>query len=146
MWAGVMVAVILLKPVIVIALGIADVFTQGQGSEPGTVIVAGNAVVIIAIGAGVAIFRFVPGYGDDIKAGLAVRAGAATGRAALKVTGSAAGIVAQGIQTHGARGDGNRGRSGGQGGGKIGRVNGVADGMSTHSNRGTGKPKKSGDK
>ncbi|MEV6840968.1 hypothetical protein AB0N17_41940 [Streptomyces sp. NPDC051133] len=143
MWAGVMVAVILLKPVIVIALGIADVFTQGQGSDPGTVIVAGNAVVIIAIGAGIAIFRFVPGYGDDIKAGLAVRAGAAAGRGALKVTGSAAGIVAQGIQTHGGRSDGNRGRSGGQGGGKINGVNGVRDGMSTHGSRGTGKqPKK----
>ncbi|MFJ9901208.1 hypothetical protein ACIQPR_48715 [Streptomyces sp. NPDC091280] len=145
MWAGVMIAVILLKPVVEIALGIADVFTQGQGSEPGTVIVAGNAVVIIAIGAGVAIFRFVPGYGDDIKNGLAVRAGAATGRGALKVTGSAAGIVAQGIQTHGGRGDDNRGRSGGQGSGKINGVNGVRDGMSTHGSRGTGKQQKKKD-
>lgn len=146
MWAGIMVAVILLKPIIEIALGIADVFTQGQGSDPGTVLVAGNAVVIIAIGAGIAIFRFVPGYGDDIKAGLAVRAGATAARGALKVTGSAAGVVAQGIQTHAGRGDNSR-RSGGQGGGgRNSRVNGVADGMSTHSNRGTGKPKKSGDK
>jgi hypothetical protein len=144
-WAGVMVALILLGPVIEIALGIADVFTQGQGSDPGTVIVAGNAVVIIALGAGVAIFRFVPGYGDDIRAGLAARAGVATGRAALKVTGSAAGVVAQGIQTHAGRGDNNRGRSGGQGGGKISRVNGVADGMSTHSNRGPGKQQKKKD-
>ncbi|WND40558.1 hypothetical protein RI578_40415 (plasmid) [Streptomyces sp. BB1-1-1] len=146
MWAGIMVAVILLKPIIEIALGIADVFTQGQGSDPGTVLVAGNAVVIIAIGAGVAIFRFVPGYGDDIKAGLAVRAGATAARGALKVTGTAAGVVAQGIQTHAGRGDNSR-RSGGQGGGgRNSRVNGVADGMSTHSNRGTGKQKKSGDK
>lgn len=144
-WAGIMVAVILLKPVIEIALGIADVFTSAQGSDSGAVIVAGNVVIIIALGAGIAIFRFVPGYGDDIKQGLAVRAGMATGRAAVKVGGSAAGVVAQGIQTHGGRGDSGGKSGGGQSGGKINRVNGVADGMSTHSNRGPGKQQKKKD-
>ncbi|MFF3196696.1 hypothetical protein [Streptomyces misionensis] len=142
MWAGAMIALILLKPIIMICLGIAKVFVDAQGSGNGSVIVAGNVVIIIAIIAGFAIFRFVPGYGDDIVSGLAMRATLGAGRGALKVGASAAGIVAQGISTHGGRqGDSGGRQSGGQGGGKISRVNGVADGMSTHSTRDPGKQK-----
>ncbi|MEU8960055.1 hypothetical protein AB0C93_37845 [Streptomyces sp. NPDC048518] len=145
LWAGIMVALILVKPVIVICLSIASVFTSEEASDSTPVIVAGNAVIVIALAAGVMIFRFVPGYGDDIKAGLAVRAGMGAGRAGAKVVGSAAGVVAQGIQTHGGRQGDSGGKSGGQSGGKSNRVNGVRDGMSAHSNRGVGKQQKKKD-
>ncbi|MFF5491529.1 hypothetical protein [Streptomyces virginiae] len=144
LWAGFMIALILLEPVIRIALGIADVFTDAKGPGSGSVIVAGNAVIILALAAGIAIFRFVPGYGDDIAAGLAFRATMKGGSAVAKAGVSAAGVVAQGIQTHGGRsGDGGARRN--NGGGKINRVNGVSDGMSAHGSRGPGKQKKSGD-
>uniref|UniRef100_A0AAU2AJK1 Integral membrane protein n=1 Tax=Streptomyces sp. NBC_00093 TaxID=2975649 RepID=A0AAU2AJK1_9ACTN len=143
-WAGIMVALILLDPILRISLSIADVFTDAQGPDAAPVIVAGNAVIIIALAAGVAIFKFVPGYGDEIAAGFAMRATMGAGRAVGKVGASAAGVVAQGIQTHGGRPSEGGGKSNG-GGGKINRVNGVSDGISTHGNRGPGKQKKDGD-
>ncbi|WP_329224242.1 hypothetical protein OG352_39750 (plasmid) [Streptomyces sp. NBC_01485] len=143
-WAGIMVALIMLDPILRISLGIADVFTDAQGPDAAPVIVAGNAVIIISLAAGVAIFKFVPGYGDEIAAGLAMRATMGAGRAVGKVGASAAGVVAQGIQTHGGRPAEGGGKSN-SGGGKINRVNGVSDGISTHGNRGPGKQKKDGD-
>ncbi|MET8566168.1 hypothetical protein ABZV75_38505 [Streptomyces flaveolus] len=145
LWAGIMIALILIKPIIVVALSVSSAFVDAQGNDPGSVLVAGNVVLIVAIAAGIMIFRFVPGYGDDIASGLAMRATMGAGRAAVRVGGSAAGIVAQGIQTHGTRQGGGGNRPGGSGGPKNGRSNSVADGISTHGTRGTGnKPKPDG--
>ncbi|MFF8732756.1 hypothetical protein ACF073_40780 [Streptomyces sp. NPDC015171] len=141
-WAGIMIALILIKPIIVIALSISAAFVGAEGSDPGSVLVAGNVVLIVAIAAGIMIFRFVPGYGDDIASGLAMRATMGAGRAAVRVGGSAAGIVAQGIQTHGTRQGSGGDRAGGGSRPVTGRSNSVADGISTHGTRGTGNSKK----
>ncbi|MGW7415816.1 hypothetical protein [Streptomyces sp. NPDC054863] len=145
-YAGIMIALILIKPIITIALGIASVFTAAQGPGSTSVIAAGIIVILLALAAGVAIFRFVPGYGDDIAAGLALRTTVKAGRTGLKMGTSAAGVVAQGIHTHAGRGgtQGGSNSSSGQGGGSKNRANGVADGISTHGTRGSARPKKSG--
>ncbi|MCG0068179.1 hypothetical protein L0F81_33780 [Streptomyces tricolor] len=140
-WVGVMIALLLIKPIVVISLAISAAFVDVQDETPGSVLVAGNVVLIVALAAGVMIFRFVPGYGDDIAAGLAMRATVGAGKAAVRIGGSAAGVVAQGIQTHATR-NGGGDRSGSSGGAKNGRTNSVADGISTHGTRGPGKPRK----
>lgn len=135
-WAGIMIALILIKPVIVIALGIAGVFTSSQGAGRSSVVLAGIVVIILALVSGYAIFRFIPGYGDDIAAGLAMRAGMTGGRAAkigVKAGASTVGVMAQGIRTHGSRPSGAQNRT--TGGGNKGSANGVTEGIQAHGTR-----------
>ncbi|MFI1890733.1 hypothetical protein [Streptomyces jumonjinensis] len=127
-WVGFMVALILIKPVIAVCLGIASVFTKADGSNSAPIAAAGFAVIVLAIFASVQVFRFVPGYGDDIVSGLAVRAAVTGGRAGVRIAGSAAGIVSQGIHTHGTRAT-DRDASASQ------NKTSVSDGMQAHGNR-----------
>lgn len=127
-WAGVMIALILVKPVVMISLSIASVFTREDGPGSAPVVVAGIAVIIVSLYASVAIFRFVPGYGDAISTGLAIRTAKIGGKVGMKTVGSAAGVISSGIQTHGGRSN-----SSGQGGKKG--SSGVTDGMQAHGSR-----------
>jgi hypothetical protein len=109
-WAGVMIAVILVKPVIVIVLGLAGALSSGDNG-PGafSAVVSGLAIILLAIFASAMIYRFVPGFGDEIAAGRNNRImRSAEGKAAAVIS-SPATLVAQGIKTHSTRADSNGG-------------------------------------
>jgi hypothetical protein len=104
-WAGVMIAVILVKPVVVIVLGLADALsTSSQGPGAFSAVVSGLAIILLAIFASFMIYRFVPGFGDDVAAMRGNREKAAGGSQAAAVISSPAALVKQGIKTHSARG------------------------------------------
>ncbi|MBR7677387.1 hypothetical protein KDA82_31225, partial [Streptomyces daliensis] len=65
-WAGIMIAVILVKPVIVIVLGLAGALSSSDGPNAFSAIVSGLAIILLAIFASAMIYRFVPGFGDEI--------------------------------------------------------------------------------
>lgn len=114
-WAGVMIAVILVKPVIVIVLGLAGALSS-NGNGPGafSAVVSGLAIILLAIFASAMIYRFVPGFGDEIAAGRNNRImQGAEGKAAAVIS-SPATLVAQGIKTHSTRADSNGSAGGGQ--------------------------------
>ncbi|GED86124.1 hypothetical protein [Streptomyces sp. 6-11-2] len=132
-WAGIMIAVILVKPVIVIVLGLAGALSSGDNG-PGafSAVVSGLAIILLAIFASAMIYRFVPGFGDEIAAGRNNRImQGAEGKAAAVIS-SPASLVAQGIKTHSTRADSN----GGGGGQSSARpANPVSGGVAAHSAR-----------
>ncbi|PZG96296.1 hypothetical protein C1I97_26295 [Streptomyces sp. NTH33] len=108
-WAGIMIAVILVKPVIVIVLGLAGALSSGDGPGAFSAVVSGLAIILLAIFASAMIYRFVPGFGDEIAAGRNNRLmRGAEGKAAAVIS-SPATLVAQGIKTHSTRADSNGG-------------------------------------
>ncbi|MFF8596725.1 hypothetical protein ACF061_35980 [Streptomyces sp. NPDC015220] len=108
-WAGVMIAVIMVKPVIVIVLGLASALTTDGGPDALGAVVSGLAIILLAIFASAMIYRFVPGFGDEIAAGRNNRImQGAEGKAAAVIS-SPATLVAQGIKTHSTRADSNGG-------------------------------------
>ncbi|MGA5581255.1 hypothetical protein ACPCIY_08765 [Streptomyces thermodiastaticus] len=106
-WAGVMIAVILVKPVIVIVLGLASALTTDEGPEALGAVVSGLAIILLAIFASAMIYRFVPGFGDEIAAGRNNRLMRTAENKAAAVMSSPATLVAQGIRTHSTRADSN---------------------------------------
>ncbi|MBD0422153.1 hypothetical protein H0H10_23855 [Streptomyces sp. TRM S81-3] len=113
-WAGIMIAVILVKPVIVIVLGLAGALSADDGPDAFSAVVSGLAIILLAIFASAMIYRFVPGFGDEIAGSRNNRImQGAEGKAAAVIS-SPATLVAQGIKTHSTRhnGDGGGGRSG----------------------------------
>ncbi|WP_281156516.1 hypothetical protein [Streptomyces sp. HYC2] len=132
-WAGIMIAVILVKPVIVIVLGLAGALSSGDNG-PGafSAVVSGLAIILLAIFASAMIYRFVPGFGDEIAVGRNNRImQGAEGKAAAVIS-SPASLVAQGIKTHSTRADSN----GGGGGQSSARpANPVSGGVAAHSAR-----------
>jgi hypothetical protein len=135
-WAGIMIAVILVKPVTVIVLGLAGALAGDNGPDSVSAVVSGLAIILLAIFASAMIYRFVPGFGDDIAAHR--NAARSSARGAAAVVSSPAALVRQGINTHG-------GRSGGQsaattanassttGGNQAGTP--VSGGVAAHSSR-----------
>ncbi len=112
-WAGIMIAVILVKPVIVIVLGLAGALSADDGPDAFSAVVSGLAIILLAIFASAMIYRFVPGFGDEIANGRNNRImQGAEGKAAAVIS-SPANLVAQGIRTHSSRhnGDGGGGQS-----------------------------------
>ncbi len=111
-WAGIMIAVILVKPVIVIVLGLAGALSSADGPDSFSAVVSGLAIILLAIFASAMIYRFVPGFGDEIASGRNNRImQGAEGKAAAVIS-SPATMVAQGIKTHSARtNDGGGGQS-----------------------------------
>ncbi|MFJ6075228.1 hypothetical protein ACIQFU_31120 [Streptomyces sp. NPDC093065] len=108
-WAGIMIAVIMVKPVIVIVLGLAGALTTADGPDSVAAIVSGLAIILLAIFASAMIYRFVPGFGDEIANGRNNRImQGAEGKAAAVIS-SPANLVAQGIRTHSARSNGDGG-------------------------------------
>ncbi|MFE3161899.1 hypothetical protein [Streptomyces sp. NPDC059224] len=136
-WAGIMIAVILVKPVIVIVLGLAGALSTDGGPDAFSAVVSGLAIILLAIFASAMIYRFVPGFGDEIAAGRSNRImSGAEGKAAAVIS-SPANLVAQGIRTHSARADNNSG--GGRGGGSASSgarpSNPASGGVAAHSTR-----------
>ncbi|WP_406456936.1 hypothetical protein OH768_24410 [Streptomyces sp. NBC_01622] len=132
-WAGIMIAVILVKPVIVIVLGLAGALSSADGPDSFSAVVSGLAIILLAIFASAMIYRFVPGFGDDIANGRNNRImQGAEGKAAAVIS-SPATMVAQGIKTHSARS--NDGGGGGQSSGGARPSNPVSGGVAAHSTR-----------
>ncbi|MEU7697645.1 hypothetical protein ACF064_30350 [Streptomyces sp. NPDC015492] len=132
-WAGIMIAIIMVKPVIVIVLGLAGALSSGTGPDSFSAVVSGLAIILLAIFASAMIYRFVPGFGDEIAASRNNRLHRAGENTAAAVISSPASLVSQGIKTHSARGDG-----GGQGAQPARPANPVSGGMAAHSSRGGG--------
>ncbi|MGW0612570.1 hypothetical protein [Streptomyces sp. NPDC002788] len=108
-WAGIMIAVILVKPVIVIVLGLAGALSADDGPNAFSAVVSGLAIILLAIFASAMIYRFVPGFGDEIAGSRNNRImQGAEGKAAAVIS-SPASLVAQGIKTHSSRADHNGG-------------------------------------
>ena len=132
-WAGIMIAVILVKPVIVIVLGLAGALSSADGPDSFSAVVSGLAIILLAIFASAMIYRFVPGFGDEIAGGRNNRImQGAEGKAAAVIS-SPATMVAQGIKTHSART--NDGGGGGQSSGGARPSNPVSGGVAAHSTR-----------
>ncbi|MEU7024926.1 hypothetical protein ABZ990_30470 [Streptomyces sp. NPDC046203] len=134
-WAGIMIAVILVKPVIVIVLGLAGALSSGTGPDAFSAVVSGLAIVLLAIFASAMIYRFVPGFGDEIVASRNNRLHRAGENAAAAVISTPASLVSQGIKTHSSRG----GDGGGQAAAKSTPrpANPLSGGVAAHSSRGT---------
>ncbi|GAA4982906.1 hypothetical protein [Streptomyces hyderabadensis] len=134
-WAGIMIAVIMVKPVIVIVLGLAGALTTEDGPDSVAAIVSGLAIILLAIFASAMIYRFVPGFGDEIANGRNNRImQGAEGKAAAVIS-SPANLVAQGIRTHSTRSGGDGG-GGGQSSSAAARPsNPASGGVAAHSSR-----------
>ncbi|WP_406183509.1 hypothetical protein [Streptomyces sp. NBC_01006] len=135
-WAGIMIAVILVKPVIVIVLGLAGALAGEKGPNAFSAVVSGLAIILLAIFASAMIYRFVPGFGDEIASARSNRSKATDGAQAAAVISSPATLVSQGIKTHSSRG---AHRGGGDGGGSSAPrpANPLSGGVAAHSSRPT---------
>ncbi|MER6348965.1 hypothetical protein ACWC10_26730 [Streptomyces sp. NPDC001595] len=133
-WAGIMIAVILVKPVIVIVLGLAGALSADDGPDAFSAVVSGLAIILLAIFASAMIYRFVPGFGDEIAGSRNNRLmRGAEGKAAAVIS-SPATLVAQGIKTHSSRADNNGGgQASGSGGARP--ANTASGGVAAHSSR-----------
>ncbi|GGP50530.1 hypothetical protein ACWDY7_32015 [Streptomyces calvus] len=108
-WAGIMIAVILVKPVIVIVLGLAGALSAEEGPDAFSAVVSGLAIILLAIFASAMIYRFVPGFGDELANSRNNRLMQGAEGKAAAVMSSPATLVAQGIKTHSTRADNNGG-------------------------------------
>ncbi|MFD7789521.1 hypothetical protein ACFV4Q_41570 [Streptomyces nojiriensis] len=135
-WAGIMIAVILVKPVIVIVLGLAGALTGEKGPNAFSAVVTGLAIILLAIFASAMIYRFVPGFGDEIASARSNRSKATDGAQAAAVISSPASLVSQGIKTHSSRGA-HRGGDGGGGNNAPRPANPISGGVAAHSSRPT---------
>ncbi|KUN21068.1 hypothetical protein AQJ23_29355 [Streptomyces antibioticus] len=134
-WAGIMIAVILVKPVIVIVLGLAGALSTDDGPDAFSAVVSGLAIILLAIFASAMIYRFVPGFGDEIAGSRNNRImQGAEGKAAAVIS-SPATLVAQGIKTHSTRADNNGGGQASGGGARP--SNPASGGVAAHSTRGS---------
>ncbi|WP_432104621.1 hypothetical protein [Streptomyces sp. bgisy091] len=133
-WAGIMIAVIMVKPVIVIVLGLAGALSADDGPNAFSAVVSGLAIILLAIFASAMIYRFVPGFGDEIQGARTNRKQATDGSQAAALISSPAALVSQGIKTHSGRGGGD----GGSSGGGARPSNPVSGGVAAHSSRGSG--------
>ncbi|MDT6985286.1 hypothetical protein ACFSUJ_16130 [Streptomyces lusitanus] len=133
-WAGIMIAVIMVKPVIVIVLGLAGALSADEGPDAFSAVVSGLAIILLAIFASAMIYRFVPGFGDEIAGSRNNRImQGAEGKAAAVIS-SPATLVAQGIKTHSTRADNH-------GGGQSSAprpANPASGGVAAHSSRPSG--------
>ncbi|MFF5900734.1 hypothetical protein ACFY8O_33090 [Streptomyces argenteolus] len=132
-WAGIMIAVIMVKPVIVIVLGLAGALSADEGPNAFSAVVSGLAIILLAIFASAMIYRFVPGFGDEIQGARTNRKQATDGSQAAALISSPAALVSQGIKTHSGRGG-----EGGGGGGGARPSNPAAGGVAAHSSRTSG--------
>ncbi|GHA09569.1 hypothetical protein ACFOOM_34000 [Streptomyces echinoruber] len=133
-WAGIMIAVIMVKPVIVIVLGLAGALAADGGPDSLAAVVSGLAIILLAIFASAMIYRFVPGFGDEIAASRNNRIMQGAESKAAAVLSSPATMVAQGIRTHSTRAD--SGGGGGQPAATTPRpANPASGGVAAHSAR-----------
>lgn len=135
-WVGMMAAIILVKPIIVIVLKLAS--AMADGGEPATdtaaAVISGLAIIIIAIFASAMLFRMIPGMGDEIVAARRDSYDPASRQAVAAVTRPVSG-VRQGINTHASR-DSVIAQSRSQSGpGPESRSSTASSGISAHSVR-----------
>ncbi|MFF1921322.1 hypothetical protein ACFVW8_12205 [Streptomyces sp. NPDC058221] len=136
-WAGIMIAVIMVKPVIVVVLGLAGALSSDDGPDAFSAVVSGLSIILLAIFASGMIYRFVPGFGDEIQGARTNRKQATDGSQAAAMISSPAALVSQGIKTHSSRGGGGQDSGGNNSGG--GRpANPVSGGVAAHSSRNSG--------
>ncbi|MFD8967602.1 hypothetical protein ACFV0C_21845 [Streptomyces sp. NPDC059568] len=135
-WAGIMIAVIMVKPVIMIVLGLAGALSADEGPDAFSAVVSGLAIILLAIFASAMIYRFVPGFGDEVASSRTNRKQATDGAQAAALISSPAALVSQGIKTHSSRSHQQQGNSGGGSGGRP--ANPVSGGVAAHSSRNTG--------
>ncbi|OEJ63155.1 hypothetical protein BGM19_18270 [Streptomyces agglomeratus] len=135
-WAGIMIAVIMVKPVIVIVLGLAGALSADDGPNAFSAVVSGLAIILLAIFASGMIYRFVPDFGDEIAAARSNRNKATDGAQAAAVISSPAALVSQGIKAHSSRGGGGGDRGGNSSPPR--QANAVSGGVAAHSARGSG--------
>ena len=103
-WAGMMIAVDLVKPVIVIVLGLAAAISSGSApGSPFASVLSGLAIMALSIFASGLIYRFVPNFGDDMLRLAGSRAGDAPAQVAQGALDGPATRMQQGIAAHGAR-------------------------------------------
>ncbi|KRV51069.1 hypothetical protein AQ490_02365 [Wenjunlia vitaminophila] len=132
-WAGIMIAVLLVKPVIVIVLGLAGAITTGtEDSESYSAVFSGLAIILLTIFASVMIYRFVPGFGDDMSKLMDARR-AAIQAPAKAVINSPATTLRQGINTHSSRPQGAQASRPASNGGDA-----VSSGIAAHGSRSRG--------
>ncbi|WP_431968371.1 hypothetical protein [Actinacidiphila sp. bgisy160] len=129
-WAGIMIAVILVKPVIVVVLGLAGALSGSDGPTAFGAVVSGLAIILLAIFASAMIYRFVPGFGDDVASLRNNRKASAESQAAAVISSPAA-LVKQGIKTHSSRGGPQEQATGGA----AQPANAVPSGIAAHSSR-----------
>ncbi|MEU3964543.1 hypothetical protein AB0F42_32915 [Streptomyces buecherae] len=135
-WAGLMIAIILVKPVVVIVLGLAGALSGDEGPDAFSAVVSGLSIIILAIFASAMIYRFVPGFGDEIINSRNASSDAASRQAAAIVSSPAA-LVKQGMNTHSNRAVGTPAGGGDGGGSSQPRpANPVSGGVAAHSARG----------
>ncbi|MGW1745414.1 hypothetical protein ACWCRD_07335 [Streptomyces sp. NPDC002092] len=134
-WAGIMIAVILVKPIIVIVLGLAGALSSANGPDSFSAVVSGLAIILLAIFASAMIYRFVPGFGDEIASGRNNRIMAGAEGKAAAVISSPATMVAQGIKTHSARANDNGGGGQSSSNGGPRPANPATGGVAAHSTR-----------
>lgn len=106
-WAGIMAAVILVKPIIVIVLDLASALTGGGPKDSVGAIVSGLSIILIAIFASALLFRMIPGMGDEIVAARRDSYDPASRQSAAVITRPVTGI-SQGISTHASRDSASR--------------------------------------
>ncbi|ANZ17025.1 hypothetical protein O1L44_14005 [Streptomyces noursei] len=135
-WAGIMIAVIMVKPVIVIVLGIAGALSGDKGPNAFSAVVSGLAIIILAIFASAVIYRFVPGFGDEMVSARSSKGRATDGSQAAAMISSPAALVSQGIKTHSARRSGGDGGGAAQGG-QSRPADAVSGGVAAHGSRAT---------
>ncbi|GGX18294.1 hypothetical protein [Streptomyces noursei] len=135
-WAGIMIAVIMVKPVIVIVLGIAGALSGDKGPNAFSAVVSGLAIIILAIFASAVIYRFVPGFGDEMVSARTSKGRATDGSQAAAMISSPAALVSQGIKTHSARPSGGDGGGAAQGG-QSRPADAVSGGVAAHGSRAT---------
>ncbi|MQY16881.1 hypothetical protein SRB5_70840 [Streptomyces sp. RB5] len=130
-WAGIMIAVILVKPVIVIVLSLAGALSAEDGPDSFSAVVSGLAIILLAIFASAMIYRFVPGFGDEVASARNSRRTPRNDPAAA-VMATPAALVSQGIKTHSSRSSG-----GNDSGGQNARPTpaNISGGMAAHGNR-----------
>lgn len=103
-WAGMMIAVDLVKPVIVIVLGLATAISSGTApGSPFASVLSGLAIMALSIFASGLIYRFVPNFGDDMLRLAGSRNGDAPAQVAQGALDGPATRMQQGIAAHGAR-------------------------------------------
>ncbi|MFF2074898.1 hypothetical protein ACFVXG_09070 [Kitasatospora sp. NPDC058162] len=135
-WAGMMLAVDLAKPIIVIILGLAGAVATGAGANDDFArVLSGLAILFLSIFASAAVYRFVPTFGDEMLNMRGARASAVQAGSAM-INGTA-NLMKQGITTHGDRGP-QAGGGGGAGGGSV------APGIAAHAGRTPAPPAQAG--
>ncbi|GAA2430464.1 hypothetical protein [Streptomyces glaucus] len=132
-WVGIMIAVILVKPVIVIVLGLAGALSAEEGPDSLAAVVSGLAIILLAIFASAMIYRFVPGFGDEIAGSRNNRIMRNAESKAAAVISSPATLVAQGIKTHSSRADNTGGQA--AAGSAPRPTNPASGGVAAHSTR-----------